>query len=65
MSEYNYLTDMGMLEIETAQGAAPGEGGELPEHKVLGSIALTRYWTAGVGLISPLPYQDILNEDMD
>lgn len=48
-----------------AQGAKPGEGGELPGHKVVGEIALTRNSTAGVGLISPPPHHDIYSiEDL-
>ncbi|GJY90343.1 glutamate synthase 1 [NADH], chloroplastic isoform X1 [Tanacetum coccineum] len=47
------------------QGAKGGEGGELPGHKVIGDIAITRNSTAGVGLISPPPHHDIyLNEDL-
>lgn len=48
-----------------AQGAKPGEGGELPGHKVVGEIAVTRNSTAGVGLISPPPHHDIYSiEDL-
>jgi len=48
-----------------AQGAKPGEGGELPGHKVSKSIARTRHSTAGVGLISPPPHHDIYSiEDL-
>lgn len=48
-----------------AQGAKPGEGGELPGHKVIGDIAVTRNSTAGVGLISPPPHHDIYSiEDL-
>lgn len=47
------------------QGAKPGEGGELPGHKVVGEIAKTRNSTAGVGLISPPPHHDIYSiEDL-
>lgn len=47
------------------QGAKPGEGGELPGHKVIGDIAYTRNSTAGVGLISPPPHHDIYSiEDL-
>lgn len=47
------------------QGAKPGEGGELPGHKVIGDIAITRNSTAGVGLISPPPHHDIYSiEDL-
>lgn len=48
-----------------SQGAKPGEGGELPGHKVIGDIAVTRNSTAGVGLISPPPHHDIYSiEDL-
>lgn len=48
-----------------SQGAKPGEGGELPGHKVIGDIAITRNSTAGVGLISPPPHHDIYSiEDL-
>ncbi|KAL9692003.1 hypothetical protein QQ045_012434 [Rhodiola kirilowii] len=48
-----------------ALGAKPGEGGELPGHKVIGDIAVTRNSTAGVGLISPPPHHDIYSiEDL-
>lgn len=48
-----------------SQGAKPGEGGELPGHKVIGDIAVTRHSTAGVGLISPPPHHDIYSiEDL-
>lgn len=48
-----------------AQGAKPGEGGELPGHKVTQDIADTRKSTAGVGLISPPPHHDIYSiEDL-
>ncbi|GAA5893171.1 hypothetical protein JCM6882_003903 [Rhodosporidiobolus microsporus] len=55
----NYLADADELQIKMAQGAKPGEGGELPGHKVSKSIARTRHSTAGVGLISPPPHHDI------
>lgn len=55
----NYLADSDELQIKMAQGAKPGEGGELPGHKVSASIARTRHSTAGVGLISPPPHHDI------
>ncbi|MCI27620.1 NADH-dependent glutamate synthase, partial [Trifolium medium] len=45
-----YLTNADELQIKMAQGAKPGEGGELPGHKVIGDIAVTRNSTAGVGL---------------
>ncbi|PQQ04249.1 glutamate synthase [Prunus yedoensis var. nudiflora] len=53
------------FQIKMAQGAKPGEGGELPGHKVIGDIAVTRNSTAGVGLISPPPHHDIYSiEDL-
>ncbi|CAH7669213.1 hypothetical protein PPACK8108_LOCUS3794 [Phakopsora pachyrhizi] len=55
----NYLADSDKLQIKMAQGAKPGEGGELPGHKVSESIAKTRHSTPGVGLISPPPHHDI------
>lgn len=61
----NYLADADELQIKMAQGAKPGEGGELPGHKVSTSIARTRHSTAGVGLISPPPHHDIYSiEDL-
>ena len=61
----NYLADADELQIKMAQGAKPGEGGELPGHKVSGPIARTRHSTAGVGLISPPPHHDIYSiEDL-
>ncbi|XP_059431841.1 glutamate synthase [NADH], amyloplastic-like [Corylus avellana] len=60
-----YLTNADELQIKMAQGAKPGEGGELPGHKVVGEIAVTRNSTAGVGLISPPPHHDIYSiEDL-
>ncbi|WFD33348.1 alanine dehydrogenase [Malassezia cuniculi] len=60
-----YLSDSDELQIKMAQGAKPGEGGELPGHKVSESIARTRHSTAGVGLISPPPHHDIYSiEDL-
>ncbi|KAL8095758.1 glutamate synthase 1 [NADH], chloroplastic isoform X1 [Apium graveolens] len=60
-----YLTNADELQIKMAQGAKPGEGGELPGHKVIGDIAITRNSTAGVGLISPPPHHDIYSiEDL-
>jgi len=51
--------------LNAIQGAKPGEGGELPGHKVIGDIAITRNSTAGVGLISPPPHHDIYSiEDL-
>lgn len=61
----NYLADSDELQIKMAQGAKPGEGGELPGHKVSGPIAHTRHSTPGVGLISPPPHHDIYSiEDL-
>lgn len=52
-------------ELFCKQGAKPGEGGELPGHKVIGDIAITRNSTEGVGLISPPPHHDIYSiEDL-
>eukprot|EP01137_Pigoraptor_chileana_P031728 Opistho-2@20010 len=60
-----YLSNADELQIKMAQGAKPGEGGELPGHKVSDSIAKTRHSTAGVGLISPPPHHDIYSiEDL-
>ncbi|KAH1037931.1 hypothetical protein J1N35_039674 [Gossypium stocksii] len=60
-----YLTNADELQIKMAQGAKPGEGGELPGHKVIRDIAVTRNSTAGVGLISPPPHHDIYSiEDL-
>lgn len=60
-----YLSDADELQIKMAQGAKPGEGGELPGYKVSESIAKTRKSTAGVGLISPPPHHDIYSiEDL-
>jgi glutamate synthase (NADPH/NADH) len=61
----NYLADSDQIQIKMAQGAKPGEGGELPGHKVSQSIAKTRHSTPGVGLISPPPHHDIYSiEDL-
>lgn len=61
----HYLADSDELQIKMAQGAKPGEGGELPGHKVSKSIARTRHSTPGVGLISPPPHHDIYSiEDL-
>ncbi|CAL8462475.1 g2008 [Coccomyxa elongata] len=61
----NYLTNADELQIKIAQGAKPGEGGELPGKKVQGDIARTRNSTPGVGLISPPPHHDIYSiEDL-
>jgi glutamate synthase (NADPH) large chain len=60
-----YLTNASELQIKIAQGAKPGEGGELPGHKVNKTIAATRLSTPGVGLISPPPHHDIYSiEDL-
>jgi len=60
-----YLTNANELQIKIAQGAKPGEGGELPGHKVDKIIAATRHSTPGVGLISPPPHHDIYSiEDL-
>ncbi len=60
-----YLTNADELQIKIAQGAKPGEGGELPGHKVDEVIARTRHSTPGVGLISPPPHHDIYSiEDL-
>ena len=55
----NYLTQADELQIKMAQGAKPGEGGQLPGHKVDDWIARVRHATPGVGLISPPPHHDI------
>jgi glutamate synthase (NADPH/NADH) large chain len=61
----NYLTNADELQIKMAQGAKPGEGGQLPGHKVDDWIARTRHSTPGVGLISPPPHHDIYSiEDL-
>ena len=60
-----YLAQADELQIKMAQGAKPGEGGELPGHKVFEEIAKTRFSTPGVGLISPPPHHDIYSiEDL-
>jgi glutamate synthase (NADPH/NADH) large chain len=60
-----YLVNADELQIKIAQGAKPGEGGELPGHKVDDTIAKTRHSTPGVGLISPPPHHDIYSiEDL-
>jgi glutamate synthase (NADPH/NADH) len=60
-----YLSNAKELQIKMAQGAKPGEGGELPGDKVLPHIAQCRNSTAGVGLISPPPHHDIYSiEDL-
>ncbi|HEV2899425.1 MAG TPA: glutamate synthase-related protein, partial [Pseudaminobacter sp.] len=61
----NYLANAVELQIKMAQGAKPGEGGQLPGHKVDATIAKTRHSTPGVGLISPPPHHDIYSiEDL-
>ena len=60
-----YLTNADMIQIKMAQGAKPGEGGQLPGHKVDAVIAKVRHSTQGVGLISPPPHHDIYSiEDL-
>jgi glutamate synthase (NADPH) large chain len=60
-----YLVNADQLQIKMAQGAKPGEGGQLPGHKVDATIARVRYSTPGVGLISPPPHHDIYSiEDL-
>ena len=61
----NYLVNADEIQIKIAQGAKPGEGGQLPGHKVSEAIARTRYTTPGVTLISPPPHHDIYSiEDL-
>ena len=61
----NYLVNAQELQIKIAQGAKPGEGGQLPGHKVYPWIARVRHSTPGVGLISPPPHHDIYSiEDL-
>ncbi len=61
----HYLTNADELQIKMAQGAKPGEGGQLPGHKVDEWIAKVRHSTPGVGLISPPPHHDIYSiEDL-
>jgi glutamate synthase (NADPH/NADH) large chain len=61
----NYLVNADELQIKIAQGAKPGEGGQLPGHKVDEVIARVRYSVPGVGLISPPPHHDIYSiEDL-
>ncbi len=60
-----YLANSDMMQIKMAQGAKPGEGGQLPGHKVDAVIAKVRHSTPGVGLISPPPHHDIYSiEDL-
>ncbi|WP_235628030.1 glutamate synthase large subunit, partial [Mycobacterium tuberculosis] len=61
----HYLTNCTDLQIKMAQGAKPGEGGQLPGHKVYPWVAEVRHSTPGVGLISPPPHHDIYSiEDL-
>ena len=61
----HYLTEADEIQIKMAQGAKPGEGGQLPGHKVNDFIARLRHSTPGVGLISPPPHHDIYSiEDL-
>ncbi|QDH71629.1 glutamate synthase large subunit [Marilutibacter alkalisoli] len=61
----HYLVNAEVLQIKVAQGAKPGEGGQLPGHKVNELIARLRYATPGIGLISPPPHHDIYSiEDL-
>ncbi|MDQ1302070.1 MAG: glutamate synthase large chain [Pseudomonadota bacterium] len=61
----SYLVNAKELQIKMAQGAKPGEGGQLPGSKVYPWVAKTRHTTAGVGLISPPPHHDIYSiEDL-
>ncbi|MGA8658459.1 MAG: glutamate synthase-related protein, partial [Chthoniobacterales bacterium] len=61
----NYLANAKQIEIKMAQGAKPGEGGELPGPKVNEDIASVRFTTPGVGLISPPPHHDVYSiEDL-
>lgn len=60
-----YLVNADDIQIKVAQGAKPGEGGQLPAHKVYPWVARTRHSTPGVGLISPPPHHDIYSiEDL-
>ena len=60
-----YLINAEVLQIKIAQGAKPGEGGQLPGHKVNDMIATLRFARPGVGLISPPPHHDIYSiEDL-
>ncbi|WP_026122980.1 glutamate synthase large subunit [Nocardiopsis halotolerans] len=61
----HYLSNADDIQIKMAQGAKPGEGGQLPGHKVYPWVAQTRHSTPGVGLISPPPHHDIYSiEDL-
>src|SRR5690606_8974261 len=60
-----YLMSADELQIKMAQGSKPGEGGQLPGHKVSAEIAVLRHSTPGVALISPPPHHDIYSiEDL-
>ena len=60
-----YLVNADEIQIKIAQGAKPGEGGQLPGHKVDNIIAKTRYSIPGITLISPPPHHDIYSiEDL-
>ena len=60
-----YLVSADQIQIKMAQGAKPGEGGQLPGGKVSEYIGMLRYWVPGVGLISPPPHHDIYSiEDL-
>jgi len=60
-----YLASADQLQIKMAQGAKPGEGGQLPGHKVDEYVGMIRHSTPGVGLISPPPHNDIYSiEDL-
>jgi glutamate synthase (NADPH/NADH) large chain len=63
--DVEYLVNADDIQIKIAQGAKPGEGGQLPGHKVNAQIAKVRHSTPGVGLISPPPHHDIYSiEDL-
>ena len=63
--DQRYLVNADDIQIKMAQGAKPGEGGQLPGHKVYPWIAKVRHSTPGVGLISPPPHHDIYSiEDL-
>src|SRR5690606_13423637 len=58
-----YLVNSDMMQIKVAQGAKPGEGGQLPGHKVDATIAKVRHSTPGVGMISPTPHHEIYTSE--
>ncbi len=61
----NYLISADIIQIKIAQGAKPGEGGQIPGHKVIGDIAAVRFTKPGTELISPPPHHDIYSiEDL-